>query len=83
MRAPNPFLAFIGGILVFSAILFFGVLAGTILGAVVGYVVGLFYDDTLRILAERLGLYQTPPWQLGAMLGFVASFFRGSPSKPS
>jgi hypothetical protein len=54
---------------------------GTAFGAMGGWFVGLVFDDTLYQLTQHLGLGDTPPWQLGAMLGFVGGFFRSSISK--
>jgi hypothetical protein len=62
------FLAVIGMMLV-SPIL------GVALGALAGWLVGLVFDGSLVLLAQALGI-QAAPYQLGAMLGFVAGFFR-------
>ncbi len=61
--------------------LFIGSIMGTAFGAMGGWFVGLVFDDTLYQLTQHLGLGDTPPWQLGAMLGFVGGFFRSSISK--
>jgi len=62
-------------------VLFLGAVMGTVFGALSGWVVGFIFYDTLYQLTQHLGLGDTPPWQLGAMLGFVGGFFRTSVSK--
>ena len=47
------------------------------MGAIAGWVVGLVFDDTMRLLAQALGI-EARPYQLGAMLGFLGGFFRAS-----
>lgn len=60
----------------FLGIVFLVTILGTLFGALAGWTVGLVFDGTLSKLATMLGVPGTPPWQLGAMLGFVGGFFR-------
>lgn len=73
----GTFFKIIGGLLVAAFIFFLAPLIGISVGAFTGWVCGLFFDDTLRDLATRLGV-DWAPWQLGAALGFVGSFFKSS-----
>lgn len=69
--------AFVIGI-VAAAVLFIGVLLGTVMGAFAGWVVGGVFAETMKILIVDL-LHLPPsvePWQVGAILGFVGTFFR-------
>lgn len=66
---------------VLAAVLFLiAPLIGIVVGAFAGMVVGWVFDDTMALLAKLIGAPGTPAWQLGAMLGFVAGFFRSSVS---
>ena len=60
--------------------LFVGSILGTVFGAFGGWFVGLLFDETLALVANVFGVPGTPPWQLGAMLGFVGGFLRTSVS---
>lgn len=64
----------VAGITAFVVLLFVAPLFGIAFGAFGGWAVGLFYPNTLHLLGYRLGL-DVPPWQLGAMFGFVGAFF--------
>ena len=63
--------AIVAGLLLFV----FSVL-GAAMGAICGWAVGLAFGDTMRAFFGALGLGHLAPWQIGAMLGFVGSFFR-------
>lgn len=76
-------LSAVGGVLLVAFLAVFGALASTLGGAFTGWIVGYFFDDTLGILTNRLGLYQIEFWQLGAILGFVGSFFKATTVKSS
>jgi len=68
-------------IAVIAALLIFVVcLAGTAVGAFAGWIVGFVFDDSLRLLAQALGI-EAAPYQLGAIFGFIGSFFRSTLSK--
>lgn len=69
-------LLILGGVLLFAVLLFAAAIILPICGALAGWIAGLFFPKTLTILADALGLTGFPPWQLGAALGFVASFFK-------
>lgn len=65
-----------------AVVLFIGPLLGIGFGAFAGWVAGLFYPNTLHLLAQRMGL-AVEPWQLGAMLGFVGGFFKATLTEKS
>lgn len=66
---------------VLGVILAFGLaLVATVVGAFTGWIVGLMFPGTLSLLSEAMLDKTIPAWQLGAMLGFVGSFFRSSVS---
>lgn len=68
------------GALLFVFIVFFAVVFGTLFGAVGGWIVGLFFADTLLSTLARMGMNTNGllMWQLGATLGFLGGFFRGT-----
>ena len=70
----NALLLFILG----GMLLFVGCLWGATIGALVGWLVGFLFDDTMRLLAQALGIADARPYQLGAMFGFIGGFFRSS-----
>lgn len=70
---PLPVLAIAAMAVFISAIL------ATVFGAVGGFIVGLVFPDTMSLLSDTIGI-EAAPWQLGAMFGFVGSFFRSSVS---
>lgn len=51
---------------------------GAIMGALVGWVVGLLFPDAIArgLAAFHLGAME--PYQLGAFVGFISSFFRSN-----
>ena len=57
-------------------LLFFVAIGGALVGALSGWLVGLLFDETLRLLAHAMGIPAAAPYQLGAMFGFVGAFFR-------
>lgn len=61
-----------------GATLIVSALFAPILGAIAGYIVGLFFGDTLQLLADMLGIPNAEPYQLGAMLAFVGAFFKST-----
>ena len=71
--------------LVAAVFLFVGVLLGTTMGAFAGWVVGGVFAETMKILI--VDLLRLPPsvepWQVGAMLGFIGTFFRPTLSAKS
>jgi hypothetical protein len=59
-------------------LLFFGCLFGAAVGAIAGAIVGFFFDSTMHLMAQALGIPDAAPYQLGAMIGFVGGFLRSS-----
>ena len=53
-------------------------LLGVLSGAFVGWVVGWFFADTILGFFAALGITSFKMWQVGAVLGFVGSFFKSS-----
>lgn len=56
---------------------FVGALAATAVGALVGWLVGLVFSGSMAHLQDFLHT-TAEPYQIGAMLGFIGSFFRSS-----
>lgn len=73
----------ISAFVAFAALVFFFPLIGVLGGAFAGWVVGLFFSDTILSALASFGVKTEAlsMWQLGAMLGFVGSFFRSSVTK--
>lgn len=67
------------GLAVAALTLFIGITLGAVLGALSGWCVGLLFPDAFRLLEYPLGMVNinppAQPYQIGAMLGFVAGFF--------
>lgn len=61
-------------------ILFVGIIASTLVGGVVGWIVGAVFPFVPETLNALTGL-QLTAFEVGAVLGFVGSFFRSSSSK--
>ena len=55
---------------------FITVVVSTLIGAISGWTVGLFFGDTILAVLATIGISGFTMWQIGAFLGFVASFFR-------
>lgn len=71
----------IGGMVVLGATVFCLIILSTAFGALSGWCVGQVWPNTFKLWTARLGL-DVEPWQVGAMLGFVGSFFKTfAPSK--
>lgn len=51
-------------------------LLSTLAGAFIGWVVGWFFADTILGFIAALGVTGFKMWQVGAVLGFVGSFFK-------
>jgi hypothetical protein len=63
-----------------AAILFVAVLLGTLIGGIVGWIVGLVFPFVIVTLNTLTGLTLTA-FEMGAVLGFVGSFFKTSVTK--
>lgn len=52
----------------------------TLFGGFTGWVVGIFFEDTIRntLLAIGIDLGSVTMFQIGATLGFVGSFFKST-----
>ena len=73
-------MAVILGAVAIAAILFVAVILGTLVGGIVGWVVGLVFPFVIVTLNTLTGLTLTG-FEMGAVLGFVGSFFRTSVTK--
>lgn len=47
-------------------------------GGVGGWIAGWFFHDTFIVMRQFLHLENATPFELGAMFGFIGSFFRSS-----
>jgi len=68
------------GSLALFFLLFVAVLASTLVGGVVGWIVEAVFPFVIDTL-NRLGDLNLTGFEMGAVLGFVGSFFRSSSSK--
>ena len=48
---------------------------GLLAGAATGWFVGLFFEDTLQAVLQKIGLSGLTLWQVGAFLGMLRGFF--------
>ena len=55
---------------------FFQGVLGVLGGGISGWVVGLFFGDTFLGIFKQIGIENVTMFQIGAFLGFVASFFK-------
>ena len=74
--------AVILGAVAIAAILFVAVLLGTLIGGIVGWIVGMVFPFVIVTLNTLTGLTLTA-FEMGAVLGFVGSFFKTSVTKES
>lgn len=72
----------LGAAVMITAILFVAVLLGTLIGGIVGWIVGLVFPFVIVTLNTMTGLTLTA-FEMGAVLGFVGSFFKTSVTKES
>ena len=65
------------GMMILAAVvgLFFQGLLGVLGGGFSGWVVGLFFGDTFLGIFKQIGIENVTMFQIGAFLGFIASFF--------
>ena len=75
-------MAVILGAVAIAAILFVAVLLGTLIGGIVGWIVGMVFPFVIVTLNTLTGLTLTA-FEMGAVLGFVGSFFKTSVTKES
>jgi hypothetical protein len=67
---------FLGHLLKFWALFFFGVVVSSLFGAFTGWCVGLIFGKTILGILATLGIEGFKMWQIGVFLGFVGGFFR-------
>jgi hypothetical protein len=65
------------GVISLVALLFVAILLGTLVGGVVGWTVDLMFPFVVTTLNTLTGLSLTA-FEMGAVLGFVGSFFKSS-----
>jgi hypothetical protein len=65
------------GVISLVALLFVAILLGTLVGGVVGWTVDLMFPFVVVTLNTLTGLSLTA-FEMGAVLGFVGSFFKSS-----
>ena len=69
---------FFGGCLMTISFFLLTAIAGTLVGAFIGWIVGLFFGNTILSFFASIGIEGYTVAQLGAILGFVGGFFRGT-----
>jgi hypothetical protein len=62
-----------------AAVLFLAVILGTVIGGITGWIVGMIFPVIITSLNTVMGL-ELSGFAMGAMLGFVGTFFRSSVS---
>lgn len=72
----DKFLKFVGAFAVAAAIAFVLPLIGVVVGVACGWVVAIFFGDTWAAFRAAFGVGPIELWQFGAIVGFVAMFFR-------
>jgi hypothetical protein len=70
----------LGAAVMVAAILFVAVLLSTVIGGIVGWIVGMVFPFVIVTLNTLMGTTLTA-FEMGAVLGFVGSFFRTSVTK--
>ena len=65
-------------LLLVSGLIFVGCLLGAAMGALAGVIAGWVFDGSFVLLAQALGIPDAQPYQIGAMAGFIGSFFHSS-----
>lgn len=56
--------------------LFFQGVLGVLGGGISGWIVGLFFGDIFLGIFKQIGIENVTMFQMGAFLGFIASFFK-------
>jgi hypothetical protein len=72
----------LGAAVMIAVLLFVVVLLGTLIGGIVGAIVGMAFPFVIDSLNTLAGLTLTG-FEMGAVLGFVGSFFKTSVTKES
>lgn len=67
---------FIGGCITALLIFLLTIIGSTLIGAFVGWVVGWFFSETILNFFAAIGIEGFTMAELGAVLGFVGSFFK-------
>ena len=73
----------IAAVVLVGFLLLLAICLGTIFGAVAGWAVGWLFDETSAKVLAYIGVEGFAMWEIGAALGFVGGFFRGSSSSSS
>ena len=66
----------LGGCLTILVLFIMTIIGSTLIGAFVGWVVGWFFGNTILNFFAAVGIEGFSMAELGAVLGFVGSFFR-------
>lgn len=61
-----------------SIVFIVAVIMSTLCGGISGWIVGWFFGDTILGILAQIGISNVSMFQVGAFLGFVASFFSKS-----
>ena len=69
---------FLQGCLTAFLVFIFMIIGSTLCGALVGWVVGWFFSTPILAFLSAIGITGFKMWEIGAVLGFVGSFFRSS-----
>jgi len=69
---------FFGGCLITILFFLLTAIVSTLIGAFIGWVVGWFFGNTILSFFASIGIEGYTMVQLGAVLGFVGGFFRGT-----
>ena len=69
---------FIKGCAMLLVSFFLMIVGYTMIGAIIGWVVGWFFSEPILNFFAALGIENMSMWDLGAVLGFVGSFFKSN-----
>ena len=61
-----------------SIVFIVAVIMATVCGGISGWIVGWFFGDTILGILAQIGISNVSMFQVGAFLGFIASFFSKS-----
>ena len=65
-------------IFMFLLLIMLSLIANVLFGAASGWFIGLFFGSTISEILAQIGIEGFSMWQIGAFLGFISGFLKGS-----